>query len=242
MKGLHAALLLATCVALVALSTLVVFSEDPPQPEAAKSVDPEMQIVSEKLLANAPEHRFRWPTSAEITAGSASGDKVDQVKSSCVKWIHTVLSDKWIPADLAERLVALNADVGNDAVWVRYEFQGYYIQIVQTASGLALAVKPTIRKEPTPNSAGAHEKLVTDTVHLFLKEADKVLTCCMPGVTSEGGVTHGRPRWGNLPEAVYWWYGLVHWWTDGEGVALAIGKADGRITNQEQPVVIKDWF
>jgi hypothetical protein len=213
------------------------------QPGSAEALDPEMQVVSEKLLAGIPElirHYFIWPSSEEVTARSTSGDRAGLAKAASARWVSAVLRGKWIPSDLSERLVALSEDVhGHDAVRVRYEIEGYRVQVVQTCFGTAVALKPAATTGAIPTSVEDHQRLATDTIRLCLNEPDRVIACARPPFASGPGVTCCGPSPSKIPGGSDLWYAQVTRWTDGESVALMCPKAGG---GPPQSPVTPDWF
>ena len=143
------ALIWVWCVALPAWGQT---EQDPPPPSAEELRwnDPAL-IVGETAPAAAYARWLPVPT-LEDSARIVS-DPPAAVKASCVGFIHSALSAPYVPADIAEHLVAVEASPtfeGNDVFVTWYTTRGVLVHLVETTNNLCVRVVDMQRTEPVP--------------------------------------------------------------------------------------------
>lgn len=202
------------------------------------------QCVSEIFAADLPvftRAEVTWPGSARIQAVQISlGDaRVSEAVSSTRRWLRTILQPQWIPSEAFLELFALRGDVdGNDAIRCRYKAERFIIQLTSTSSGITVIIHdrdtPTLNRRVTEEEA---RQIVGDRIARFVQEAAKVEKNAFVHIYRANFGFRGNSDFASA-DSLYWW-GLVHWWTDGRDVIMRFGKADG---GPLLPSLRPDWF
>lgn len=213
----------------------------------------ETQLVSSTTVDALPDigkrrDFFIWPSQEKMTASLKESDlsldeakqelanpnwittekiSVTQAKRISEKWIKTVLLDKWIPIDIERMLIALDSDVdGYDTIRVRYEMEGFYIQISQTDQEIGIVIS-------NQNIGGLGYEQLLD---LFFRDADKIKQCMQ--VENVHGGKRGEPTLSAVSRNQYW--GNTRLWVSGECHLFSIMKYYG---GAGRPMGLpKDWF
>jgi len=184
---------------------------------------------------------LKWPSEAEIRATSAD-PKRKAVQDACrwtVRWLKTILRPELLPPESDIHPLPLKSQVqGYDVVRLRYEINGRIVQVMATSSALFVVVKDTGRKSPRkPLTIDAAKAYAAECIDRFLNEADRIKRISMKHVRRTKHGVKGLPD--IRSETCNYWWGLVSWWTDGDTVMFAAGKADG---GPLRPTLWKHWF
>jgi hypothetical protein len=185
-----------------------------------------------------------WPSERELTSQVVKGGTgVLRARRESIKWIRRVLKPTFVPKDIETRLIALNRDEGYDQTRIRYMVRDYAVQIKQLTNCVTILVRQ-IGKAPVEETS-ERLALVRDTVRALLNKDEKVnkISSCK-GYANRDGVLKGGPTWSDRSDiededrGIYWW-GHVHWRTDGQTVYFSIPKVDG---GPVEPTQRKNWF
>ncbi len=154
-----------------------------------------------------------------------------------------MLLERWIPSDIEQRLLTLkHALDGYDTVAVRYELNGYYVQIMQTSFRIGICVRPAMnRPKITAPSVDEQKEMVAETIDRFFNEASNIIAVSTKNVQRTSFGLAGKPLMFDkspIRGSFMRWWGTVYWWTDGEAVAFITGKP----TPSTEPIEVKDWF
>jgi len=125
--------------------------EDPSAAVPAVRWNDPALIVGETAPAAAYARWLPVPT-LEDSARIVS-DPPAAVKASCVGFIESALCAPYVPADIAEHLIAVEASPtfeGNDVFVTWYTAQGVLVHVVETANNLCVTVLDMQRTEPVP--------------------------------------------------------------------------------------------
>ncbi len=186
---------------------------------------------------------LRWPSTDFILQALSRTKPGEGTFFAPIRTIRIMLQEQWIPTDIDGRLLPLKHAVeSNDAVAVRYEVGGYYVQAIQTSFAIGICVRPISNKERVVVASRDDAiKHVEATIDRFLNEANNIKAICTNDVRRVAFGFAGKPLMFNASpirgSQMHWW-GMLSWWTDGDGVAFITGKP----TPSTQPIEVKDWF
>lgn len=226
--------------------------------KVAKQMPTEIQLLNwEKVKVNKTSDLekkkgyFCWPSVKKISVCLRPSDEpvsvarerhstvwfsiekgtVTDAKRTAEHWIKTILQDKWVPTDIHDQLIALDSDIdGYDSIRVRYETNGYYIQIVQTNPMIVIIIK----------NVSQEKKSVLETIDLFFNKSKKIEQTSISQVKFLENGLRGEANESELPEASNQWWGRIHWFSDGEAIVFCIPKYYG---GAGIPYGLpKDWF
>lgn len=182
---------------------------------------------------------YGWPSEEEISSQLVKeGERVLKAREQSIKWIKKVLKPKFIPRDIENRLLALNREKDCDQTRIRYRVKNHAIQIRQINNSVTILVKE-IGKEPVDETS-AKLKLVGDTVERLLNQENKIKRIsCSGAYAIWHGLLKGGPTSSDIKNSSIYWWGQVHWLTDGHTVYFSIPKEEG---GPVKPSKRKDWF
>ncbi len=245
------------------------FAQEEAVSKMSKEIPAGVQLFSDETLRNASDIEdkrayFIWPSTKEIASRLCPSDEeisvaeqkrpysywiaterqtVTEAKRMAAKWIRTVLKNEWIPDDLDIRLMALNSYVnGYDAICIRYAYNKYYIQIVQTNSEIAVTIKPFSQKREIQQigSEVKQKEFISKKIELFFNESGNIRKVSTLKIETFPGGFQGKPVPAKIEGASNQWWGRIHWFTDGETIGFLIPKYYG---GSGIPVGLpKDWF
>lgn len=240
-------------------------SESAEQPRATtgSTEGAEARFLGESLTKALPrsvEDALTWPSAEEVQSRSANGPRAAEAKAAAAGWVRTVLQPQWIPGDLENHLLALEADVTCeswdapnrrlrvqrcDAIRWRHRAAGHQILFVQTSANCIVAIKAE-PSPPAPGSLETYKDRVAGIVRLVFTQADNIIACSIAPAVVNGSpvdlarygehVARGRPQ---DPRRFGQWYGTVSWWTDGTTAVFTFIKVSGGPTDAP---VLADWF
>jgi hypothetical protein len=133
-------------------------SQEPPWPSTATGArwnDPTLFAAPEGPAA-AYANEFPLPTAQD--SARIVWQPPDDVKAACVQFIHSALASAYVPADISQYLIALEASPtfgGKDVFLTWYTTQGLLIHIVDTANNVTVRVLDTSPQEPVPEQERA---------------------------------------------------------------------------------------
>ena len=210
-------------------------------------------------------HPFRsdaatWPDPERVTARRMGlSPSVRQAIHSTVLWTRTVLQPQWAPRGAtltwAKRhffgekapaegpefgMIALRKELWEcDAVRLRYQTDGHFIQVAATAWTLVVLIQKDHGAPPDrPLTEDEASRYVSGKIDEFLNEGDKIKRYCMGKITKVTvGVEGSEDPLRRGPSI--WWWGNVGWWTDGHTVMFLLGKCDG---GPYMPTLQRRWF
>lgn len=248
------------------------FAQEKIGSKMVREIPTEVQLFSDDILKNIPGIRdkivyFTWPSDKKIASLLRLSDEkmsdaekkrpypnwvstekqtVTEAKRMATKWIRTVLKNEWIPDDIDVRLIALDSYINSyDAICVRYEYNGYYIQIVQTNPEIVIIIKSIFTKGKEQNDIKVNLKekqieFVYKKTGLFFNESEKIKKISTTKIKTFSKGLIGKPEQRNVVGALNQWWGNIYWWTDGETIAFSILKYYG---GAGIPFGLpKDWF
>ena len=171
-----------------------------------------------------------------------------------VEWLHTVIKDEWLPADIGDRLMGLrHYFLGKkDVILGQYEQGGYRIRVFFTQSKYRIAVKKTAA--PSAVREAMREHNAREVLRTLCKKGDRFDEVQFKWVhdqTRHGlfGFSQYDPFQPALDEALRrdlehglrTWQDTVWWWTDGVTVVFGGWKIKDHIPSGMQGDMA-DWF
>ncbi len=144
-------------------------SQVPPWPSTttgARWNDPTLFAAPEGPAA-AYANEFPPPTAEDLAR--IVWQPPDDVKAACVQFIHSALASAYVPADISQYLIALEASPtfgGKDVFLTWYTTQGLLIHIVDTANNVTVRVLDTTPQEPVPEQ---------DRAQWIIRQASRIL-------------------------------------------------------------------
>ena len=184
-----------------------------------------------------------WPDEKAIEEKRAGTHlpKVRRSIESTIDWLRRIIDPERLPQDIEQRLLPLGGSLGgDDAIWTRYQVDGYLMQIVVDFGIIRLFISPFENKNTVSSKdREGMRSLVLRVVDGFFRDSDSVKRK-LPGVQLDRGVAFGIPE-GEIERAPNLWWEQVRWWSDGKTIAFWIPKTDER-TAIEQPTRVKHWF
>lgn len=208
-------------------------------------IPPNAQLFSVTALSEIQRaDLLRWPTSEQMKRLRSDKKPSENTFFAPVKTIRRVLQQQWIPTDLPDRMICLKHAVDDsDAVLVRYELDGYNIQIVQTTKNIGITIQSTIKEQSPetakPSSAEYAREEVGKTIDRFFNESEKIKAVSLGEVTPTAYGFSGKSGFESPIEGsfLHWW-GLVSWYTDGQTFGFIVGKP----SRATPPAEKRDWF
>ncbi len=221
------AMRVVVCCAFV-LSGCVLFAQEP----EAEVLGPLSPVLTAAMPPSSRAY-FDWTSVADGSARLGTGGGAEFAKEHSASCLSAMLRDRWVPADLLERMLPLRAEVPGvwpagteivqyDAVRVHYELETCPIWATQTSSWIGIAVKPGVALEAAGTPATDHKQLIAATARLFLNVPDEQVAQCFAKTKTADGVTESVAG----PDGEQWYHRLISW-TDGDTVVFMCSKSHG---------------
>lgn len=161
-----------------------------------------------------------------------------------VDWLRKTIQSKWIPADIADRLIGLRTSLnGEDAFWVQYQIDNCSIQIVSNFGSIFLLIK----KSPLCATSDDHlslDQMDSDLKRVigdYLQSSEKIFARQVV-IQQKGRLIARDPLAKGLHDGcTNCWWEMTRCWTDGESCLIVIPKADPH-SPLSQPQSNPDWF
>jgi len=182
--------------------------------------------------ANAPvfrktyEDAVVWPEPAALLGNLATPEEIEGSKKTFMEWLTRVLTQRWIPAGLEERVFGVKSYMaGADTLLVQYQAGGYHLRIKDTSTSLLvhIASRRFLDGEVGP------EDRVCSVLSTFLREAGRARDFERIDMSVSKDLmrfdlcysTDYDPE-GN--RRLLWWTGNPTIWVQGENVVISIVK------------------
>jgi hypothetical protein len=139
------------------------------------------------------------------------------------QWIRRVLKPEWVPDDLAPRLQPLQREPASESVIVcRYSIDGHAIQVNQNRGSMWVVIKPPKGSLAAQDAKGLGSAVFSTC---FLN-GDRMASLAGKEIDGTGNVRVWRPDYSAVipPGALENWWGWRVWLTDGDAVAVFLGK------------------
>jgi hypothetical protein len=139
------------------------------------------------------------------------------------QWILQVLKPQWVPGDLTNRLHTLQREPASQSIVAcRYLINGHAIQINQSRGSMWAIVRPP---KGAPLSQNA-EELAKAIFNTYFLQGDRMASLQLKEITAPARLRAWAPDFSAaIPAgALENWWGWRLWLTDGQAVAVFLGK------------------
>jgi len=176
----------------------------------------------------------KWPTEEEVIRFMAEPNDTEHSKLMCTRWMKLVLQERWIPADIKDKLVGLKRHPEkHDILLADYDIASYRFQIKDTSITLLIRISSSQFEEIVED----WESFSIGVIRTFLKQSDKVENFEKSHVYYLGDFArfdfqYLTPAWDDNDITRYWYDGNPTLWKEGQSILLKFSK----LRDGEHPV------